>query len=146
MEEKATEKEGGVDKDARNEITRLAFKMEEMHWEFVLYKQQSDVHGTRSNMEVDTLESQSEVQALKIDIGKLKDELEIVRRENISIRSQLNTDTITIHGFNFQAPESYLQFVRNHTKDGDWAFCYDFVSIFGDTPRSESIVGCIAPG
>ena len=132
MEEFEGQKQGGIDRDARTEIARLSFRMEDIYSEMKAYMTQgSGGQSARTgNVDEDMGDGSEEVKRLQVELGKCKDELEAVRREMLSIRNQINSDTITIQGFNFQTSDSYLAFVRNETKDGDWAFCFDFVSVF----------------
>ena len=132
MEEFEVQKEGGVDKDARMEITRLSFRVEDIYNEMKTYMTQGSGirHSSGGSGGSGMEDGPDEIKLLQLEVGKLKDELESVRRDNVTIRSQINTDTITMQGFQFQAPDSYLNFVRSETPDGDWAFCFDFTSIF----------------
>ena len=88
-----------------------------------------DVEGKLNDIQAPSTETVvQQLATLRFDMGLLRDEVALVRRENQKLRDAANTESVSFGGYYFQSVESYETFILKYHAEGNYGLCFDFVS------------------
>jgi hypothetical protein len=85
--------------------------------------------------------SDAELTVLKEAIGRIQDDMSVLRLENRRLHAALNSDSFSFGGHFFHTEETYDAFVTTHLPSGYYGYSLDFISLlecYEDANRTSS--------